>query len=109
MKKDGSCTSSKNEPENERGEAKQRTSRGKQASGSERTSGGKQASGGERTLNSRQALESKQASKESDKKSPIKEKQREPFARAANEDDDGYDPWSDRIIQEPLWENDPWN
>lgn len=38
-----------------------------------------------------------------------KEKQHEPFARAATEDDDGYDPWSDRVVQEPFWEKDPWN
>ena len=31
------------------------------------------------------------------------------FARAENEDDDGYDPWSDRRpIPEPLFERDPW-
>ena len=32
------------------------------------------------------------------------------FARAENEDDDGYDPWSDRRPDpEPLFERDPWN
>lgn len=31
------------------------------------------------------------------------------FARAANEDDDGYDPWSDRREEPPLFEPDPWN
>lgn len=32
------------------------------------------------------------------------------FARAENEDDDGYDPWSDRRPEpEPLFERDPWN
>ncbi len=31
------------------------------------------------------------------------------FCRAENEDDDGYDPWSDRRPEpEPLWEEDPW-
>lgn len=35
-------------------------------------------------------------------------KQRDPFVRAANEDDDGYDPWSDRKAADPLWEEDPW-
>ena len=31
------------------------------------------------------------------------------FARAENEDDDGYDPWSDRRPErEPLFERDPW-
>ncbi len=32
------------------------------------------------------------------------------FARAENEDDDGYDPWSDRRpVSEPLFERDPWD
>ncbi|WP_035425222.1 hypothetical protein [Atopobium fossor] len=32
------------------------------------------------------------------------------FARAANEDDDGYDPWSDRPAKrEPLFQADPWS
>lgn len=31
------------------------------------------------------------------------------FVRAENEDDDGYDPYSDRRPQpEPLFERDPW-
>lgn len=31
------------------------------------------------------------------------------FYRAANEDDDGYDPYSDRPApREPLFERDPW-
>ena len=31
------------------------------------------------------------------------------FERAENEDDDGYDPWSDRRpVSEPLFERDPW-
>ncbi|MFC2647664.1 MAG: hypothetical protein ACFNZW_06835 [Coriobacteriaceae bacterium] len=31
-------------------------------------------------------------------------------ARPENEDDDGYDPWSDRKPpQEPLFEPDPWD
>lgn len=39
----------------------------------------------------------------------IQEKeQRESFARAATEDDDGYDPWSDRPVKDPFWEEDPW-
>ncbi len=32
----------------------------------------------------------------------------EPFLRAANEDDDGYDPYSDRPAEDPLYEEDPW-
>ena len=31
------------------------------------------------------------------------------FARPENEDDDGYDPWSDRVDEVPLFEEDPWN
>ena len=32
------------------------------------------------------------------------------FARAENEDDDGYDPYSDRRpVSEPLFEGDPWS
>ena len=32
------------------------------------------------------------------------------FARAENEDDDGYDPYSDRRpVSEPLFERDPWS
>ena len=32
------------------------------------------------------------------------------FARAENEDDDGYDPYSDRRpVSEPLFEHDPWS
>ena len=31
------------------------------------------------------------------------------FIRAENEDDDGYDPYSDRHpVSEPLFERDPW-
>lgn len=33
----------------------------------------------------------------------------QPFTRAENEDDDGYDPYSDRRPRpEPLFERDPW-
>lgn len=32
----------------------------------------------------------------------------DPFLRAANEDDDGYDPYSDRIVRESPYEEDPW-
>lgn len=32
------------------------------------------------------------------------------YLRAENEDDDGYDPYSDRPARpEPLFERDPWN
>ena len=33
----------------------------------------------------------------------------DPFIPAENEDDDGYDPYSDRLPEpEPLFERDPW-
>ena len=33
----------------------------------------------------------------------------DPYIRAENEDDDGYDPYSDRRPEpEPLFERDPW-
>ena len=36
-------------------------------------------------------------------------KPRDPYIRAENEDDDGYDPYSDRRpVSEPLFERDPW-
>lgn len=28
--------------------------------------------------------------------------------RPINEDDDGYDPYCDRSVQDALWEEDPW-
>ena len=31
------------------------------------------------------------------------------YLRAENEDDDGYDPYSDRIEHTPLFEEDPWD
>lgn len=35
---------------------------------------------------------------------------RDPFVRAPGEDDDGYDPYSDRpAAPEPLFERDPWS
>lgn len=38
-----------------------------------------------------------------------KPKSASPFVRAENEDDDGYDPYSDRPARkEPLFERDPW-
>lgn len=40
---------------------------------------------------------------------PSENKRFEAYARAANEDDDGYDPWSDRRPEEPFWEADPWS
>ena len=36
-------------------------------------------------------------------------KPRDPYIRAENEDDDGYDPYSDRRAErEPMFEADPW-
>lgn len=32
----------------------------------------------------------------------------DPFLRAANEDDDGYDPYSDRVERAEPYEEDPW-
>lgn len=35
--------------------------------------------------------------------------EKDPFLRPENEDDDGYDPYSDRLPDpEPLFERDPW-
>ena len=35
---------------------------------------------------------------------------RDPYLRAENEDDDGYDPYSDRRPEpEPLFEHSPWS
>lgn len=48
-----------------------------------------------------------------DEKTPETKPRQEPddaYARAENEDDDGYDPYSDRPPErEPLFERDPWN
>lgn len=39
----------------------------------------------------------------------VSEEERRAFYRAENEDDDGYDPYSDRRpMPEPLFERDPW-
>ncbi len=42
--------------------------------------------------------------KDRDKNAPA-----DPFRRAENEDDDGYDPYSDRVEATPLFEKDPWS
>lgn len=45
-----------------------------------------------------------------DKKKSEKDVERDEFVRAENEDDDGYDPYSDRRPDpEPLFERDPWS
>ena len=44
-----------------------------------------------------------------DEKRPEKDVRDKEFIRAENEDDDGYDPYSDRRPEpEPLFERDPW-
>ena len=49
---------------------------------------------------------SKPAPKSAPKPAP---KPRDPYIRAENEDDDGYDPYSDRRPErEPMFEADPW-
>ena len=35
--------------------------------------------------------------------------ERDEFRRAENEDDDGYDPYSDRREEGPLFEQNPWD
>ena len=44
---------------------------------------------------------------------PKREDELRPYLRAENEDDDGYDPYSDRRpspeSREPLFERDPWS
>lgn len=41
---------------------------------------------------------------------PKREDELRPYLRAENEDDDGYDPYSDRpASREPLFERDPWS
>lgn len=40
---------------------------------------------------------------------PSQDDEKREFLRAPNEDDDGYDPYSDRRpVTEPLFEPDPW-
>lgn len=41
--------------------------------------------------------------------SAVKPAKSDPFLRAANEDDDGYDPYSDRREERPLFEENPWD
>lgn len=45
----------------------------------------------------------------SDPKDRAEDEEKREFVRAENEDDDGYDPYSDRRpVREPLFEPDPW-
>lgn len=39
----------------------------------------------------------------------LKDPKSNPFLRAENEDDDGYDPYSDRREEAPLFESSPWD
>lgn len=43
------------------------------------------------------------------KEDPARVGEPDPCIRAENEDDDGYDPYSDRREVTPLFEPDPWN
>ena len=53
------------------------------------------------------ASETDEKKKASEAKVTLKPK--DPLIRAENEDDDGYDPYSDRRPErEPLFERDPW-
>ena len=52
-------------------------------------------------------MQSKQQNQRAERKK--RERRDDPFVRAENEDDDGYDPYSDRPApREPLFEEDPW-
>lgn len=45
-----------------------------------------------------------------EKDKQAKQAEKDEFVRAENEDDDGYDPYSDRRPDpEPLFERDPWS
>lgn len=48
--------------------------------------------------------------RKANEKNAQKQPQESEFLRAENEDDDGYDPYSDRRPEpEPLFERDPWS
>lgn len=58
---------------------------------------------------SKPAIESKPAEpKPAIESKPAPTPSRDPYLRAPNEDDDGYDPYSDRRYEPPLFERDPW-
>ena len=53
-------------------------------------------------------LKAEKGSAQSAKKA-AEQKPDDPFLRAENEDDDGYDPYSDRPpMPEPMFQEDPW-
>lgn len=48
--------------------------------------------------------------KQAEQKGSAAQDEQRRFLRAENEDDDGYDPYSDRPYErEPLFERDPWS
>lgn len=55
------------------------------------------------------AAKSASAAKEASSTQRIAPDAASSYARPENEDDDGYDPWSDRREEPPLFEPDPWN
>ncbi len=58
-------------------------------------------------LSRRRETQNQKAQRSASSGRPAKD---DPFRRAENEDDDGYDPYSDRPAeQEPLFEENPWN
>lgn len=53
--------------------------------------------------------ECREQTMDEEKKPQPDNKEQSPYLRAENEDDDGYDPFSDRPPErEPLFERDPW-
>lgn len=64
----------------------------------------------ERDAVSSQTGDASQGASRARAKRPAPAHPRDPFIRAENEDDDGYDPYSDRRPEpEPLFERDPWD
>ena len=52
---------------------------------------------------------SPQRSQQPEVRVPERRAAESPYLRATNEDDDGYDPYSDRPAEpDPLFERDPW-
>lgn len=55
-------------------------------------------------------MDKKKKKLQPNKKNVQEEQYKKEFLRAESEDDDGYDPYSDRRpIKEPLFERDPWS
>ena len=55
------------------------------------------------------SAEDKDKRADQDEKKPAPAPRASEFIRAENEDDDGYDPYSDRRFEPPLFEPDPWD